>query len=223
MRGVRILLAARGLERGFGRRAALHPTDLELRSEELVALVGPNGAGKSTLIALLAGALRPSGGRVEEAAPPALVGWVPQRPALYGHVSAWENLLLFARLQRLVRPDVAAQEMLDLMRIPSGSQPAAELSVGNQQRLNLGLGLLGDPGVLLLDEPTASLDPPRRHRLWELLLERRDRGCAVLVATPLLEEVTAFATRVVVLIEGRVVRTGPPGEVAAALAEPEAE
>jgi ABC-type multidrug transport system ATPase subunit len=218
--GTRLLLAARSLERRYGRRAALLPTDLELRSGELVALVGPNGAGKSTLLALLAGALPATGGHVQEAAPPALVGWVPQRPALYGHVSARENLLLFARLQRLDRPEAAADEMLELMGLPSGSQPAAQLSVGNQQRLNIGIGLLGDPGVLLLDEPTASLDPQQRRRLWEFLVERRDRGCAVLMATHVLEEVAGVASRVVLLVEGRVVQAGPPAEVAAALAEP---
>jgi ABC-2 type transport system ATP-binding protein len=214
-----VLLSARGVERRFGRRAALLPTDLELRAGELVALVGPNGAGKSTLLAVLAGALRPSGGRIEEATPPALIGWVPQRPALYGHLSAWENLLLFARLQRLERAASAAAEMLELVDLPGGSQPASELSVGNQQRLNLALGLLGEPDVLLLDEPTASLDPPRRRRLWELLVERCMRGCAVLVATHLLEEVAGVAARVVVLVEGEVVRAGSPEDVAAAMAE----
>jgi len=213
------VLAARGVERRFGRRAALLPTDLELRPGELVALVGPNGAGKSTLLAVLAGALPPSGGRVERAEPPPLVGWVPQRPALYGHLSALENLLLFARLQSLEEPASAAEGMLELMGLPAGSQPAAELSVGNQQRLNLGLGLLGDPGVLLLDEPTASLDPPQRRRLWESLSERRKSGCAVLVATHVLEEVMGLASRVVVLVEGRVVRAGRPGEVAAEMGE----
>jgi ABC-type multidrug transport system ATPase subunit len=216
--GATVLLAARRVERRYGRRTALFPTDLELRPGELVALVGPNGAGKSTLLALLAGGIRPSGGRVEEAAPPALVGWVPQRPALYGHISAWENLLLFARLQWLDRPEAAAGEMLELMGLPSGSQPAAELSVGNQQRLNIGLGLLGDPAVLLLDEPTASLDPQQRRRLWAFLIERRDRGSAVLVATHVLEEVAGLASRVVVLVDGRVVASGAPAEVDAALA-----
>ena len=207
------------MERRFGRRAALLPTDLELRPGELVALVGPNGAGKSTLLSVLAGALPPSGGRVERAEPPPLVGWAPQRPALYGHLSARENLYLFARLQRLESPGVAAEGMLELMGLPDEAQPAAELSAGNQQRLNLGLGLLGDPGVLLLDEPTASLDPPQRRRLWEFLRERRERGCAVLVATHVLEEVMGLASRVVLLVEGRVVLAGRPGEVASQMAE----
>ncbi len=214
-----VLLGAKSVERRFGRHAALLPTDLELRAGELVALVGPNGAGKSTLLAVLAGALRPSGGRVEHGRPPAVVGWVPQRPALYGHLSAWENLLLFARLQGLERVEPAAAEMLELMELPRESQAASELSVGNQQRLNLALGLLGEPGVLLRDEPTASLDPPRRRRLWEFLVERCAAGCAVVVATHLLEEVTGVASRVLVLVDGRVVSSGSPEHVASAMAE----
>jgi ABC-2 type transport system ATP-binding protein len=210
------------VERRFGRRAALLPTDLELRASELVALVGPNGAGKSTLLAVLAGALRPSGGRIEKASPLALVGWVPQRPALYGHLSAAENLRLFARLQALDEAESSADELLELVDLRTGSQPASQLSVGNQQRLNLALGLLGEPDVLLLDEPTASLDPPRRRRLWELVVDRRARGCAVLVATHLLEEVSGVASRVVLLVDGRVVRAGAPEDVAATMAELEA-
>jgi ABC-type multidrug transport system ATPase subunit len=113
--------------------------------------------------------------------------------------------------------------MLEVMGLPRGSQPAAQLSVGNQQRLNIGIGLLGDPDVLLLDEPTASLDPQQRRRLWRFLVERLDRGCAVLMATHVFEEVAGVASRVLLLIEGRVVQAGAPAEVAASLAEPEVE
>ena len=93
------LLAARGVARRFGRRVALHPTDFELAPGEVVALVGPNGAGKSTLLAILAGALAPSEGAVER---PARVGWVPQRPAHYGRLTALENLRLFRSEERRV-------------------------------------------------------------------------------------------------------------------------
>lgn len=217
-----MLLAARGVERRFGAHVALAPTDLELRGSELVALVGPNGAGKSTLLALLAGALPPSGGRVERPDPAPRVGWAPQRPAVYGHLSARENLLLFARLQRLERPEAVATGVLELMRLPEDSQPTAELSVGSRQRLNLGVGLLGDPDVLLLDEPTASLDPPSRRRLFELLRARCERGGAVLVATHVVEEVLDLASSVVVLVDGRVVHAGPPGDATRAIATLEA-
>ena len=92
-----VLLAAHGVGRRYGDHVALHPTDLEVRAGEVVALVGPNGAGKSTLLALLAGALPPSDGRVEHP-PGARVGWAPQRAGHYGRLTARENLELFARL-----------------------------------------------------------------------------------------------------------------------------
>ena len=180
-------------------------------------LVGPNGAGKSTLLSLLAGVLPPSGGVVERADPEASVGWAPQRPALYGHLSARENTELFARLAELDDPAGSAETVLDLVGLAEEDQRAAQLSVGNQQRLNLALALLGDPDVLLLDEPTASLDPRQRNRLWELLLERRARGETAVLATHSLEEAAHLASRVVMLVDGVVVREGTPAEVAAAM------
>jgi ABC-2 type transport system ATP-binding protein len=211
------VLAGHRLERRYGRRVALEPTDFELRRGELVALVGPNGAGKSTLLALLAGALPPSGGRVERREP-LRVGWAPQRPAVYGHLSAAENAELFARLERLYDPQGAAAEVLRLVGLDRADQLAAELSVGNQQRLNLALALLGDPDVLLLDEPSASLDPAQTGRLWELLLTRRGAGGAALLATHSLEEATRLATRTMLLVDGSVVLEGGAAEVAAAMA-----
>ena len=180
-------------------------------------LVGPNGAGKSTLLSLLAGVLPPSGGVVEHADPEASVGWAPQRPALYGHLSARENVELFARLTELADPVAAAATVIDLVGLVDEDQRAVELSVGNQQRLNLALALLGDPDALLLDEPTASLDPKQRNRLWKLLLERRARGQTAVLATHSLEEAAHLASRVVMLVDGVVVREGSAADVAAAM------
>ncbi|MCZ7588560.1 MAG: ABC transporter ATP-binding protein [Gaiella sp.] len=208
-----LLLAAHGVARTYGRLEALAPTDLTVRPGEVVALVGPNGAGKSTLLAILAGALPATGGTVELGPAVTRVGWAPQRPAQYGHLSARENLELFARLTGLDDPDAAASAMLERMGLPAGPGHASQLSVGNQQRLNLGLGLLGEPSVLLLDEPTASLDPEQRRRLWQLLGEVREREGAVLFATHSLEEVARFASRVAVLLEGRIVFEGAPAEL----------
>jgi ABC-2 type transport system ATP-binding protein len=96
-------------------------------------------------------------------------------------------------------------------------QPASELSVGNQQRLNLAIAQLGDPDVLLLDEPTASLDPEHRRGLWERVRRLSARGGAVVLATHVLEEVDRLAGRVVALHDGRAVYSGPPGGLRAAL------
>lgn len=216
---VSTLLAAHGVARSYGRLKALASTDLVLRSGEIVALVGPNGAGKSTLLAILAGALPPTAGTVELDRAVTRVGWAPQRPAQYGHLSARENLELFARLTGLDGPRSAASRMLERMGLPAGRGRASQLSVGNQQRLNLALGLLGEPRVLLLDEPTASLDPGQQRRLWELLTSLREREGTVLFATHSLEEVARYSTRVAVLLEGRVVFEGTPAELDHAMPE----
>jgi ABC-2 type transport system ATP-binding protein len=177
------LLAARAVARRFGSRLALEPTDLALHARETVALVGPNGAGKSTLLAILAGSLKPSAGTVESQAK---VGWVPQRPALYGRLTPRENLELFARLEGEREP----------------------VAVGNRQRLNVALALLGDPRVLLLDEPTAALDPGQRRRLWHTVAAVKAAGGAVCFATQNVDELEHVADRVVALQDGRVVFSG---------------
>jgi len=204
----RTLLEARGISRRFGRRPALAPVDLDVRAGELVAVIGPNGAGKSTLVAILAGALDASHGRVERGAPDLRVGWVPQRPAVYTRLTARENLELFARLEGLDEPSDRAAAMLETIALPDDGRPAGRLSLGNQQRLNLGVALLPDPDVLLLDEPTAALDPRQRERLWELATETRTRGGAVVFVTQNLEELERFANRVVVLRDGELVFEG---------------
>jgi ABC-2 type transport system ATP-binding protein len=211
-----LLLRAVGVGRRFGDVEALAPTDLELRSSESVALVGPNGAGKSTLLALLAGALEPSEGTVETQE---RVGWVPQRPAHYARLSPRENLELFARLEGARDPRAAAEQLLARFSLPDGPRPSGELSVGNRQRLNVALSLLGQPRVLLLDEPTASLDPGQRRRVWEIVNSLRSDGGAICFATQNVEEVGEHADRVLVLQAGRVVFAGEPSGYADAAAE----
>lgn len=169
------LLSARGVSRRFGGRIALEPCELELQAGETVALVGPNGAGKTTLLSILAGALDPSTGSVQRAV---AVGWAPQRPALYGKLTPRENVELFAALAGI---PATPSELPD--------RPAAELSVGQRQRLNLELALLGEPPVLLLDEPTASLDAERREELWTVLARVVAAGGGVCFVTQNLEEV----------------------------------
>ena len=199
-----MLLEARGVARRFGRRTALAPLDLELRGGESVALVGPNGAGKSTLLSLLAGALEPTAGRMEWA-PGLRVGWVPQRPGHYGRLSPRENLELFARLSGADR--AAADRLLAAFELPRDGTLASELSTGNRQRLNVALALLGDPHVLLLDEPSAALDPGQRRRVWRIAAGVPAAGGALVFATQNLEELE-LADRVLALADGALVFAG---------------
>jgi ABC-type multidrug transport system ATPase subunit len=198
------LLAARGVSRRFGDHVALEPTDLEVHRGEALALVGPNGAGKSTLLAILAGAVEPSEGTVERAEG-VRAGWMPQRPAHYGRLSPRQNLEVFARLEQAGDPG----RMLERLELPDDDRPAAALSVGNRQRLDLAISLLPDPDVLLLDEPTAALDPRQRRRLWETARGVRDAGGAVVLVTQNLEDLEHVADRVAALLDGRVVFDGP--------------
>ena len=208
------LLSATGVSRRFGDRLALAPIAFDVGAGDSVALIGPNGAGKSTLLSILAGALEPTQGEVRSAAG-MKVGWVPQRPALYGRLSPLENLELFARLEGVPGPKAEARRLLDLVELPADALPAGRLSVGNQQRLNVAIALLGDPDVLLLDEPTASLDPRQRRRLWEITREVTARGGAAVFATQNLEELERFASRVAVLLAGELVFDGTRAEYAA--------
>jgi ABC-type multidrug transport system ATPase subunit len=209
--GPQPLLAARSAARRFGAQTALEPTDLEVRDAETLALVGPNGAGKSTLLALLAGALEPTAGVIERR-DGVRVGWVPQRPAHYGRLSARENLELFARLEGEAEPRTAADELLRSFGLPADAQPSGTLSVGNRQRLNLAVAMLGRPQVLLLDEPSAALDPGQRRRLWERVEVLRQDGGAVVFATQNIDELEHHADRVVVLRAGKLVFSGTLAE-----------
>ena len=204
------VLRARGAARRFGSQVALEPTDVDVNAGETLALIGPNGAGKSTLLALLAGALEPSAGTIERV-DDVRVGWVPQRAAFYDRLTARENLELFGRLEG--EPDHAsvAQQLLARFEIPA-DRSAYTMSVGNRRRLNVALALLGSPRVLLLDEPTAALDPGQRRRLWETVTALRDEGGSVVFATQNLEELELYADRVAVLQRGLLTFLGPTAE-----------
>lgn len=183
---------------------------MDVHVGETLGLIGPNGAGKSTLLSLLAGALEPSTGTVERV-DDVRVGWVPQRPALYDRLTARENLELFARLEGERDHAGVTRRLLARFDVPP-DRPAYTLSVGNRQRLNVALSLLGDPRVLLLDEPTASLDPGQRRRLWETVASLREGGGSVVFATQNLEELELYADRVAVLQRGTLTFLGPTAD-----------
>jgi ABC-2 type transport system ATP-binding protein len=204
-------IAARDLVKRYGDRIALRGVSLAAGRGELVAVIGPNGAGKTTLLSILAGIQPADEGRVDA---PASIGWVPQQPALYGKLTVEENLLLFARLERSADPRTTVDRMLDLTDLGgrAGDQ-VSTLSGGNRQRVNIAIGLLGEPDVLLLDEPSAALDPRQRERLWEFILRLAGEGTTVVYATHHIQEADRYANRLVVLADGEGVFDGSPREL----------
>ena len=206
-------MAARGLTRRFGARTALKRIGFELYPGEVVAIIGPNGAGKTTLLSILAGVLDPSEGEVIRA-PEKRFGWVPQEPALYSRLSVAENLRLFARLERVADPEKAVADMLAQIGLEDrGSEEVARLSGGNQQRVNIAIGLLSEPPALLLDEPSAALDPRQRERLWEFVGGLAGRGTTIVFSTHNVAEADRYANRILVLGDGELLFTGTPAEL----------
>ena len=205
-------LAAHALTKRFGDRAALKRVSFELRSGELVGIVGPNGAGKTTLLSILAGVLDADEGELSR--PGAEAGWVPQQLALYSKLSVAENLRLFARLERVSDVESAVERLLEQtgLRDRAGEE-VGRLSGGNQQRVNIAIGLLSQPSVLLLDEPSASLDPRQRERLWEFISALANRGTTVVFSTHNVTEVERYATRVLLLADGELLFTGTSTEL----------
>jgi ABC-2 type transport system ATP-binding protein len=214
-------LQARGVGMRFGDRDALRDVSFAVAAGELLAIIGPNGAGKTTLLSILAGIRKPTAGSITRAAAgkAARIGWVPQQTAVYEKLSVAENLRLFARLERLADPQAEVDRMLEQTDLADrADDELGRLSGGNRQRVNIAVGLLGDPAVLLLDEPSASLDPRQRQRLWKFISGLADRGTGVVFATHDIAEAERHAQRVLVLADGELLFSGTPAMLKAAVA-----
>ncbi|MBN9118924.1 MAG: ABC transporter ATP-binding protein [Planctomycetes bacterium] len=209
----------------YGARVALDRVSLDVRRGEIVGLLGPNGSGKSSTLAVAAGVLDPAEGSVTvegraRAADPAAfalrVGLVPQEPAVYDELTAFDNLTLFGELYGLAGADLRRRICRVLSRVKLSDRAGHRVSTfsgGLKQRLNLAAALLHDPPVLLLDEPTAALDPASRDTLFADLTRLRDDGHAVLLTTHHVDEAEGGCDRVAVLEAGRLVACGPPSEL----------
>jgi ABC-2 type transport system ATP-binding protein len=196
----------------FGEREALRGVSFEAGPGERVAIIGPNGAGKTTLLSILAGITRADGGEVSAA--DGAVGWVPQQAALYRRLTVEENLLLFARLEGHEDPAASVEEMLELTGLRERrGEIVARLSGGNQQRINIAIGLLSRPAVLLLDEPSVGLDPRQRARLWEFVAGLAGRGTTVIFSTHDIQEAERYGQRLLVLADGESLFDGSPEEL----------
>ena len=209
-------MRARGLVKRYGEREALRGIDFAVEAGERVAIIGPNGAGKTTLLSILAGILEPDEGGVHS--PNGKVGWVPQQAALYRRLTVEENLLLFARLEGHPDPRASVEEMLELTGLAERrSEIVARLSGGNQQRINIAIGLLSRPVALLLDEPSVGLDPRQRARLWGFVSALGERGTTVIFSTHDIQEAERYGQRLLVLADGDGLFDGTAEELRAAV------
>ena len=210
-------LAVYDLTKRFGERQVLHGVDFEVRSGEVYGLLGSNGAGKSTVLNIIAGLLAANGGGVtinghsDPRIASRSLGVVPQEASIYPHLTCSENLRFFGSLYGLRGKALAerVEATIHLCQLEEyRNDPVSVLSGGWQHRLNLAVGIVHGPEVLLLDEPTTGQDIEARYALWEVIRSLRDRGTSVLLTTHIMEEAEAVCQRVGILHRGRIVREG---------------
>ena len=217
------ILAVTGARKQFGNVVALDGATLALRQGELLALLGPNGAGKTTLIRAIAGRVQLDSGEIRlfgripagRKTPPEL-GIVPQELAIYPMLSARENLEAFGRLQGIARRDLADRVKWALAMTAlddRADEPIKAFSGGMKRRLNIACGVIHEPKVVLLDEPTAGVDPQSRERIYEMLAGLTRAGVSLLLTTHHLEEAEARCTRTVIIDHGRIIASGSLNEL----------
>jgi ABC-2 type transport system ATP-binding protein len=217
------VIDVRGLTKSFGEKRVVDHFDMTIPKGAIYGFLGPNGSGKTTTIRMLCGLLKPDGGEgtclgfdvVRESAKiKARVGYMTQRFSLYGDLTVRENLLFMARLHSLARPDEVVDRALDEYElVPRAKQMAAQLSGGWKQRLALAAASLHEPPLLLLDEPTAGVDPKARRDFWERIRRLADAGVTVLVSTHYMDEAVQ-CDRIAFIAYGKKLIDAPAGEVA---------
>lgn len=204
------VVRATGLTRKFGSRVAVSNLSISLQEGEVVTLLGPNGAGKTTTLRMLAGLIPPTNGHIElqgVALTPASsdtlrrhIGLLTEAPGLWDRLSVRLNLVTYARLYNLPRPQRAVDQALAVVGLSDRSRDVAgALSKGLRQRLSLARALMHEPPIVLLDEPTAGLDPASARHVRDLILDLKRRGRALLVSTHNLAEAEEIADRIAVL------------------------
>jgi ABC-2 type transport system ATP-binding protein len=213
--------------KSFGPTRALDGATLELTQGEMLALLGPNGAGKTTLVRAIAGRVRLEGGTIELFGRPLDtqggndagregLGVVPQEIALYPLLTARENLHAWGRLHGVSAGDLGPriERALDWTALGDrADEPIKRFSGGMKRRLNIACGILHEPKVVLLDEPTAGVDPQSRERIYDMLAELRDSGVSILLTTHQLEEAEARCQRIVIIDHGRAIAAGTLNEL----------
>ncbi|MBL8991524.1 MAG: ABC transporter ATP-binding protein [Phycisphaerae bacterium] len=218
------MLHMRDVRKAFGRTVAVDGLSLRVHPGEVFGLLGPNGAGKTTTISMAIGLVRPDAGTVELEGhgPPTdgkvrrMIGVAPQSLALYDQLTAEENLAFFGRLYDLKGRGLAdrVQAVLGAVGLsPRRRDRVGGFSGGMKRRMNLAVAMLHDPPMLLLDEPTAGVDPQSRNNILELVRDLRAQGRTVVYTTHYMEEAQRLCDRVAVMDQGRLLALGTVHEL----------
>jgi ABC-2 type transport system ATP-binding protein len=211
------------LSKRYRKTVALAGLSMTVGRGEVFGFLGPNGAGKTTAVKLLLGLSRPTGGEAMVLGAPAgdietrrQIGYLPELFRFQSWLTAREVLILHCKLMRMPRPrwPAEAEETLHVVGLDGrGDDKVGTFSKGMQQRLGLGVALLGEPALVVLDEPTSALDPVGRHHVRVIIRELRDRGTTVFLNTHLLEEAEHVCDRVTIISKGRSLATGTLAEL----------
>ncbi len=219
------VLSCTGLQRSFGALKAVVDVSFEIAQGETYGLLGPNGAGKTTTISIIAGVLRADAGRVTVAGktmtPSAMdakrhIGLVPQDIALYPDLTARENLHFFGRIQRVAADQRASRvdEVLETIGlVDRANDRVSEFSGGMKRRLNIGVGLLHRPTLLILDEPTVGVDPQSRNAILDAVETLATDGMGVLYTTHYMEEAQRLCDRIGIVDQGTLVAEGTAAQL----------
>jgi ABC-2 type transport system ATP-binding protein len=218
----RSAIAVAGLRKSFGDKLVLDGIDLQVAEGTVFALLGPNGAGKTTMVQILSTLIGADAGEVhvgghdlalDPDAVRAVIGVTGQFSAVDNLLTGEENLLLMADLRHLDQPEGRrrAAELLERFDlVEAARKPAGTYSGGMRRRLDLAMGLVGDPRIVFLDEPTAGLDPRSRRTMWQLIRELVAGGVTIFLTTQYLEEADELADQVALLDHGRLIAEGSP-------------
>jgi ABC-2 type transport system ATP-binding protein len=213
-------ITAAGLRKAYGDHLVLDGVDLDVAEGTIFALLGPNGAGKTTIVQILSTLIGADGGELRVAgedpardpdAVRAAIGVTGQLSAVDNLLTGRENLILMADLRHLGRAE-GRRRAADLLErfdlVEAAGKPAAAYSGGMRRRLDLAMGLVGDPRIVFLDEPTTGLDPRSRRTMWDIIRDLAAGGVTVFLTTQYLEEADQLAGRIAVLDHGRIVAEG---------------
>lgn len=204
------------------RKTVLNGIDFHLKRGEILCLLGPSGCGKTTMVNLIMGKLLPSSGTVTvmgEMAPyknaRQKIGYMPQEDALYNDITAIDNLVFFGKMNGMSSAQVTprANEMLSFGLLEEDARKkVSDFSGGMKRRLSLGIAMMHEPELLILDEPTVGLDPQHRRRIWAEFERLAASGCTLLVTTHVMDEAMR-CSKIAMLNRGRITATGSPDQI----------